>query len=370
MRRLGLRRVYTFTLNHSPTSANLDLMKRRDLFDPRWLAQTAGQILSACEDPPAELEPREEQACYSRFGRRAMATQFEISMSFGTPGALEAAEDGLNLVNRLESQLTVYRDDSEVSRINRHAAVTPVPVEPRLFGLLQTAARIHYETAGAYDIAVGALIKAWGFYRRQGCVPSAEQRAEALTRSGMRHVVLEPAHTSIHLRTRGVELNLGSIGKGFALDRVAERLRSECHIHDALLHGGTSSVMALGASPGRRGWPVGLGHPGDMKRRLGVVWLRDQALGTSSATFQHVAHDGRQLGHILDPRTGWPAEQLASASAVAPTAAEADALATAFFVLGVEGTRVYCQNHPKIGAVLLPLAKSARPIVVGNVDMQ
>ena len=223
-----------------------------------------------------------------------------------------------------------------------------MPVEPRLFGLLETAARIHDETAGAYDIAVGALIKAWGFYRRQGRVPSAEERAEALTRCGMRHVVLdaerEPASTSAQ---RGVEINLGSIGKGYALDRVAERLQRS----------GISTTPSCMAAPAAcwvserqprqpRGWPVGLGHPWDMKRRLGVVWLRDQALGTSSATFQHLTHEGRKLGHILDPRTGWPAEQLASASAIAPTAAEADALATAFFVLGIEGTRVYCQDHP------------------------
>jgi FAD:protein FMN transferase len=346
-------------------------MKRRELLDPRLLAQTAGQILAVCEELPAGPASRSEELPLVRCCRRAMATGFEIALPFGTPGGLEAAESGLDLINSLEAQLTVYRDDSDVSRINRHAGISPMPVEPRLFSLLESAASIHAETDGAYDIAMGALIKAWGFHGRNGRIPSAEERVEVLAQSGMRHVALEPQRGTIHFRNRGVEINLGSIGKGYALDRVAEHLQLEWNIHGGLIQGGTSSVLGLGTFPGRpRGWPVGLGHPWNMKRRLAVVWLRDRALGTSSATFQHLTHEGRKLGHILDPRTGWPAEQLASASAIAPTAAEADALATAFFVLGIPGTRVYCQEHPEVGAVLLPPGNNATPVVIGNVDLQ
>jgi thiamine biosynthesis lipoprotein len=346
-------------------------MNRRELLDPRRLAQTAGHVLAACEVATAQLEPPQEEFPLLRCGRRAMATGFEIALPLGTPHALLAAEKGLDVINELESQLTVYRDDSEVSRLNRNAAISPLPVEPQLFAIFKLAAHIHLETAGAYDIATGALIKAWGFYRRQGRVPSNEERADALKRSGMQNVVLDPERRTIHYRTRGVEINLGSIGKGYALDRAAQVLRTEWNIYNGLLHGGTSSVLGLGAPPLRpRGWPIGLGHPGNLRRRLGVVWLRDRALGTSSATFQNLTHEGRKLGHILDPRTGWPAEQLASASAIAPTAAQADALATAFFVLGVDQTRVYCEEHSEIGAVLLPAPSNAAPVIIGNVDFQ
>jgi thiamine biosynthesis lipoprotein len=96
-----------------------------------------------------------------------------------------------------------------------------------------------------------------------------------------------------------------------------------------------------------------------------VLRLRDRAVGTSAATFQHLEYNGKKLGHILDPRTGWPAEGLASATAVARTAAEADALATAFFILGVEGARTYCDAHHGIGALLLPEGEEAAPIVLG-----
>jgi thiamine biosynthesis lipoprotein len=98
---------------------------------------------------------------------------------------------------------------------------------------------------------------------------------------------------------------------------------------------------------------------------LAVVRLRDRALGTSAATFQHLEHEGRKLGHIIDPRTGWPAEALASASAIAPTAAEADALATAFYILGIDAAREYCRQHPDVGAVLLPTGEASAPVFIG-----
>jgi thiamine biosynthesis lipoprotein len=98
---------------------------------------------------------------------------------------------------------------------------------------------------------------------------------------------------------------------------------------------------------------------------LAIVHLQNRALGTSAATFQHLEYQGRKLGHILDPRTGWPAEGIASASVLAPTAAEADALATAFFILGIEKAKTYCENHPNIGAVLLPAEESATPVSFG-----
>jgi thiamine biosynthesis lipoprotein len=341
-------------------------MQRRDFLQPRRLAQTAGPLLAALEPEPVPAPPAELSLL--RFSRRAMATGFEIALPLGTDAAFEAADAGLDLIDQLEAQLTVYRDTSEVSRLNRSAAFGPLPVEAGLFDLLSLAARIHTETGGAYDIAVGALIKAWGFFRRAGRVPSEAERAEVLTRCGMRHVVLDPDRRTVQYRVRGVEINLGSIGKGYALDRVAQRLRGEWNVASGLVHGGTSSVLALGTPPGQpAGWAVGLGHPWDLRRRLGVVQLRDRALGTSSITFQHLEHQGRKLGHILDPRSGWPAEALASATVVAPTAAEADALATAFFVLGVEPARIYCQDRPELGAVLLP-AGAAAPLTVGNVD--
>src|SRR5262249_26993788 len=145
---------------------------------------------------------------------RAMATRFEVVLPFGTPDALAIAGTPFEEIDRLEQQLTVYRDTSEVSRLNQLAPSSPVPVEERLFDLLSLSARITHETEGAFDITAGALIKAWGFFRGPRRVPSDAERAEALTRVGMRHVVLDAEQRTVRYLRPGLEINLGSIGKG------------------------------------------------------------------------------------------------------------------------------------------------------------
>ena len=342
-------------------------MNRRHFLDPRYLAQAAGQMLGALDDlqEPANLAAQQEVALL-RASHPAMATTFEVELLYGTPNALAAANAAFAEIDGLEQQLTVYRDSSEVSRLNRLAASTVVPVEESLFRLLALAAQITQETEGAFDITAGALIKAWGFYRGPRRVPSDEERAEALCRVGMRHLVLDAEARTVRYLRPDVEINLGSIGKGYALDRVAQLLRDSFGLTTALLHGGHSSVYAMGNGPtDGRGWAVGIRHPWEPDHRLAIVRLRDRALGTSAATFQHLEYNGRKLGHHLDPRTGWPAEEMALASVVAPTAAEADALATAFYILGVEKARAYCENHPGIGAILLPQGECAQLVVLG-----
>jgi thiamine biosynthesis lipoprotein len=294
-----------------------------------------------------------------------MATQFEVVFPFDTPNALHASGAALDLIDQLEGQLSVYRETSEVSNINRRAATEAVVVEPRLFDLLTTAEWLARETDGAFDITAGALVKAWGFFRGPPRVPGDDDRQAALAASGVRHLQLDPARRTVRFLRPGVEINLGSIGKGYALDRAAEVLWNDWAVRSAVLHGGGSSVYALGSPPGGdRGWPVGIGHPWRPGERLALLHLRDRALGTSAATFKHLVHEGRKLGHLLDPRTGWPGAGIASASALAPTAAEADALATAFYLLGLEGTRRFCATHPGVGAVLLPDGAS-EPVVLG-----
>jgi thiamine biosynthesis lipoprotein len=296
-----------------------------------------------------------------------MATRFEVILPFATPRAHQAAADALDEIDRIEDQLSVFRDHSEISRLNGRAARQPVPIEKGLFDLLVLAKRLHGETGGAFDVAVGALIKTWGFYRRQGRVPTEAERAAVKGRIGMQHVRLDAERQSIFYERQGLEINLGSIGKGYALDRAAIRLGADCGIGDLLLHGGHSSVLAIGReAPSRRGWAVGLLDPERPGCRRAVLRLCDRGMGTSAITYQHFMHEGRRLGHLLDPRTGWPAEGVLSATATAPTAAEADALATAFFILGAEKTRAYCAVHPEVGAVLMTADQPGRLLVLGQ----
>jgi thiamine biosynthesis lipoprotein len=342
-------------------------MNRRDFLQPRHLARSAGGVLAVLDgDAAAALPAVQEEVALLRLGRQAMATRFEILLPYGTPHAVELGSAAFDLLDALEDQLTVFRATSEVSRINREALDGPVGVEERLFALLQLSARLTAQTGGAFDITAGALVKAWGFFRGPRRVPSEQELADVRARVGMQWVVLDPAARSVRFLRPGLEINLGSIGKGCALDRLAELLGGEAGLGAFLLHGGSSSVYARGSQgTDGRGWPVGIAHPWARGRRLAQVWLCDRALGTSAATFRHLVHEGRRLGHILDPRTGWPAEGVASATVLAPTAAEADALATAFYILGVEQARAYCEAHPEVAAVLLPQSPAGPPVVLG-----
>src|SRR5262245_1075155 len=157
-------------------------MNRRHFLHPGHLASTAGEIFGFFNDSPGKDRDEKDEVALLRFSRRAMATAFEIVFPFGTVGATSAAETALDEIDRIEDQLTVFRETSEVSRLNRLAATEPVIVTEELFHLLTQCTKLTEETLGAFDIATGALIKAWGFYRRAGRMPSADERTDVVQR--------------------------------------------------------------------------------------------------------------------------------------------------------------------------------------------
>ena len=297
-------------------------------------------------------------------GRDAMACRFEVVFNAG-----EVADDtalavaALDLVDEIEDRITVYRDSSELARVNAAAAAGWQPVGPDLLALLLLARDLHERTAGGFDMAAGPLVRTWGFLRRQGRTPAAEELTRARETAGMRWVEIDEQAGRVRFLRDGVELNPGGIGKGWALDRVVDMLTA-AGVANVLVHGGASSVRAVGTQAagraGRRGWQVGVRHPLRPGRRMATVTLEDRALGTSGSGTQFFVDRGRRLGHILDPRSGLPAEGVLSATVVAPTAAEADALSTALYVLGPEGLPRIAPAGGPVAAILVLPAGSGR----------
>jgi thiamine biosynthesis lipoprotein len=306
-------------------------------------------------------------------GREAMACRFEVVFNVGeVPDATELGVAALDLVDEIEATISIYREESELSRLNAGAAAGWQPVSDELHGLLALARDLHDRTGGGFDIAAGALVRAWGFLRRQGRTPTDDELASALAASGMRHVELDAAGRRMRFTRPGVEINPGAIGKGWAVDRASDALAA-AGVPSMLVHGGQSSVRARGihgpALPGRRGWPVGLRHPLFPGRRLATITLDDRALGTSGSATQFFVDRGRRLGHILDPRTGRPAEGVLSATVIAPTAAVADALSTAAYVLGVAGLETIAPPGGDVAAILVLPGRSPASVrvVMANV---
>ena len=337
-------------------------MNRREFLHPHRLANVAAPVLGVADELQESEAPSSAPAML-RFGRRAMATTFEVILPFDASAAHECAEAALDEIDRLEAQLSVFRETSEVSRLNLKAAHDPVRVERNLFDLLTLAKKLHRDTEGAFDVAVGALIKTWGFFNRSGRLPTPQEREAVRQRIGMSHVVLDAARQTVFYDRQGLEINLGSIGKGYALDSAAKFVGPR----NCLMHGGHSSFLALGNEAyEKRGWSIGLTDPERPQCRRALVRLCNRGMATSAATHQHFVHEGKKLGHLLDPRTAWPAEGMLSATVTAPTAAEADALATAFFILGVDKARVYCDAHRGIGAALIPSSTPERLLLLGR----
>ncbi len=349
---------------------------RRDFLIGKSIrSEIAERLDRGAQEPPSIDQPpvvtnsadRRQQAYLEQYAANAMACEFEFSFNLHQySNAGEAAAVGFELLHQLEQQLTVYREDSEISRLNRMAHQQPVELEPQLYRLLQRGVELSRSTHGAFDMTAGPLSQAWGFDQRQGRLPDPAAINEALKQVGWESIQLDEDRQTVTFTKPGLSLNLGAIGKGYALDRVRSQFL-RLGIGDFLLHGGQSSLIAMGTSESGAsgtadspqsgeptpGWKIGISHPAMPGARLGEVVLCDQAMGTSGTAKQGFYHRGKRYGHVIDPRTGWPSSEFLSTTVIAPTAAESDALATAFFVMKVDDIERYCNQHPGVGAILV-----------------
>lgn len=309
------------------------------------------------------IRPAPSAGYWQHVSRAAMACRFEVTLPLDDQAGVSVTRRALDEVNRLEEQLTIFRESSEVSFINRRAADGAAPVEESLFSLLLLCQELYRETEGAFDITSGRLSRCWGFLQRQGRIPEPDEIEEARALVGSDKLLLDCESRKIRFARPGVEINLGSIGKGYALDRITAMMRNR--VRAALLSAGSSSIRAIGGGDrGHKGWMVGIRHPADKSRRLAIARLRDAALSTSGGEEQFFEHEGKRYGHIIDPRTGWPADRVSSVTVIAQSAAVTDALATAFYVGGPELAQAYCDAHP--GVLVLMLESGAeRPVIFG-----
>jgi thiamine biosynthesis lipoprotein len=265
------------------------------------------------------------------------------------PGAVGAA---LDEIDRLDRLLSHYRPASALSRVNREAAHGPVRVEPELLDLLDVCLRWSRESGGAFDVTVGPLMKAWGFFRDEGRVPGKEELARALAVVGYRHVALDREAGTVRFERPGVELDLGGIGKGYAVDRAVDLLRRR-GIASALVNLGGSSVYGLGAPPGRESWEIGIQDPTDPAKVALTVSLRDRALSVSGGYARFFEEDGVTYAHVMDPRTGRPVQGLLSVAVLSTGATDGDALDNVLFVEGPDRASPFLDRRLSTEALFL-----------------
>jgi thiamine biosynthesis lipoprotein len=245
--------------------------------------------------------------------------------------ALAVSEVAIAEVRRVENLLTTWRDDSPLALLNAAPAGKEVALDPELAAVLKDVFTWAATTGRAFDPTVLPLIRAWDL-RGKGRIPSGEELAAALAATGPDRFRFDPARTTATRLVPPAGIDDGAWGKGYALDRAADRLLS-AGVKDLLIDLG-GQVVARGMDTGGQAWTVAIAHPSHRHQPVVVLALPNVSASTSgnSERSREVAH--RRIGHLLDPRTGHPASDFGSATVVAPSALVADVLSTAFFVLG------------------------------------
>jgi thiamine biosynthesis lipoprotein len=279
-----------------------------------------------------------------RFSHEAMATTFEVFIVHEDGHyARQAAQAAFDRLDELEQNLSRYIENSDISRINNLVAGRSLRIGLDTFECLQISRRINDETNGAFDITVGYLMNCWLNPDKTLRVPSKEELELARQRTGMNLLKLDQSQFSVEMLKDNVQIDLGGIGKGYAIDRMAELLR-DWSIDVALIHSGYSTALGIGAPEGKQGWPVTLSNPRNRRQTLARLYLSNQALSGS----------GLQKGrHIIDPRTAHPVQGSSAAWACACDAATADALSTAFMVMSPDEVERYCLLHPDVLAIVI-----------------
>ncbi len=292
-----------------------------------------------------------------------MATRFEIALYGDDQVALRAAaEEALDEVQRIEAMLNWRQPASPVARVNALAGHEAVRVNPELFALVRRCHEYFVASAGAFDITIGPLVRAWEAQANTPAPVEESALREAHALCGMDLVELDEHLQTVRFKRPGMHLEFGAVGKGYALDLAAEILR-DAGIDSALIHGGTSTVCAIGHPPGEDHWKIAVEYPpaegAEPPPILAVLDLRDTAMSVS-AVWGRVFRVGQDTyGHVLDPRLGLPAQRALLSIFITDSATESDAFSTALLTEGLPGAEHFEKICP--GARTLVLAADPDP---------
>jgi thiamine biosynthesis lipoprotein len=256
-------------------------------------------------------------------------------------------------IDRVEQTFSRFRPASEVARINRLAGDGPMVTDPEVFNLMAAAQKLSRNTAGVFDITVGRLTRTWGFAERAPHLPEAQELKEAEAATGWQYLELDPVWRTVQFLRPGMELDLGGIAKGYAVDCAL------CVLRAAGMHGvidaGSSSIAATDGDFAHD-WTVEIANPANDAAPVCELCLGDRALSTSGAKEQSFRKAGRVYSHLIDPtasglEAGAPTRQVLQATVLAPTSMLADALSTAMFLLGQERGSAVLAEFPDCSAL-------------------
>lgn len=332
------------TLHHHPAVGHY--LKRRLLPGPAFAWACVLGLFCLHFSISASAEPLQR----FEFEKNLMGTMFRLVFyAHSTPLAQSEAEAAFARIAELDQVMSDYKEESELSRLCLKAGEGPVAISADLFQILQESQQWSRLTEGAFDCTVGPLTQLWRRSRRQHELPSPERLAQALNVTGFEKLILDPRLRTAQLLSRGMRLDLGAIGKGYAADE-ALRLLKRMGANRALVVAG--GEMAAGAPPpGKKGWKILIAPltPSSHQSR-DFLLLKHAAVSTSGDAEQFVEIQGQRYSHILDPKTGLGLKGRRSVSVIAPRGAVSDALSTALNVMGREKGLKLIESLPGLAA--------------------
>ena len=306
--------------------------------------------MPALSQGPSQLQRYEASAS-------AMGTTFTVAAYGEQTGPLASVvRTAFDEARRVDAFLSNYKQDSELSRINEEADAGAVALSPEMTSLLAQCLAYSRLTEGGFDITVGPLMETWGFVKGSGRLPGTLALALARQEIGYQHVELDQDHRTVRFGRSGMKLDPGGIGKGYAVDRMVAILR-RAGVQRAFVSAGNSSLYALGSPPDEpRGWYVRIRAPKDAAEAIAEVYLKNQSLSTSGYYEKFFEAEGKLYSHIMDPRTGMPAEGVLTVSVVSDHTIDSEAWATGLYVNGLQWARA---NKPAGMRVLLCTSDTA-----------
>ena len=288
--------------------------------------------------------------------RMIMGTFAEVSIySNNEKTAGNAIEGALNEMERMDRIMSNYKNDSELSKVNKKAAKSPVPCNEELLDVIEQSQYYSELSGGAFDITVSPIVALWGFFSEKGHVPSDKEIEKVLPAVSYKNIVINKSNdpkkpATIFLKNTQTQIDLGAIGKGYAVDKALEIIR-KCGIDNGCINLG-GNIYVMGTPPDKNAWKIGVQHPRDGNEILGYLELKNEATATSGDYERFFEFNGKRYSHIINPRTGRPVSGVLATTIIAPTGTKVDALSTIVFVLGREKGMELIKKIPNADAMI------------------
>ena len=291
------------------------------------------------------------QVARSRMAK-LMGSRFDITLVAADSVTAERYIDTVIAeVTRIENLISDWKPESQVSRVNRNAGITPVPVDPEVLELTERAIRVSEWTQGAFDISFAAMEKIWRFDGSMTRMPSREAVKKAVEKVGYKNIVVDRKKGTVFLRLKGMKIGFGALGEGYAADRCRDMMLAR-GIKAGIVNG-SGDMSTWGTQPGGKAWTVGITDPFSRGDLYAVVPLREGAVTTSGSYEKYVELNGKRYAHIINPATGYPATGLISVTVFGPSAERANSFSTSIMVMGKDAGFRLLRKFPQYSCIMV-----------------